>query len=218
MHGPTFTSSIRLYGLFSDDLNDSANDLLVTHDDSGHSAIRAFVSRLDAEIVLNACGAQGYHARLLSQCFDPNAYLRAHQGWLRLHICYGFAAHQYNLLEMNEWFVPVGRLAQVHIGKWTAAHYLSWGQELTQLLQTCYEQAGLRNYNAQLNEWDDASASEIRWQANEALRAMPPRLSGHEPLSQIALFDAVECRWCFASTNNDARALRTQTPPQGTLS
>ncbi|MEO9332451.1 hypothetical protein ABI260_09140 [Pseudomonas guguanensis] len=215
---PTFKSSLRLYGLFRDGTGEQAGQISCMHNLNGCNAIRAFVSRLDAEIAVRYCGVEGYQARLLSECFDPNAYLRDHQGWLSLHICCGFAAHSQHLLEAEQRLIPMGWLAQAHLGEWTSTHYLAWGQQLSQQLQACYDRVGLRNYNALLNEWDDVCAAEMRWHTDEALHAMPPRLSSQQKPSQFALFDAVECRWRFASSNMDVHESHTRIQPQGALS
>lgn len=57
----------------------------------GGSAIRAFVSRLDAELMTRSAGLADYRVIPL-RTFDPTAFIDAHQGWLMLHICCGFVA------------------------------------------------------------------------------------------------------------------------------
>ncbi|MFI8744374.1 hypothetical protein ACIGKL_04365 [Pseudomonas sp. NPDC077186] len=217
LHPPTFKSSIRLYGLVKDGVGGQPSQVSVAYNANGSQAICAFVSRLDAEIAIRACGLEDYQVRPLSQFFDPNPYL-SDQGWLAMHICCGFAANHEQLLETGEGLIPMGWLTHAHIVEWTAEHYLNWGEQLSHQLQTLYDRAGLRNYNALLNEFDGACAAEMRWHTDEALHVMPPRFPSSESPSQFALFDAIECRWCFGNSNKDVPEPHTKIPSQGALS
>jgi hypothetical protein len=217
LHPPTFKSSIRLYGLVKDGGGGQPSLVFCAQSANGSNAIQAFVSRLDAEIAARTCSLEGYHVRQLSQFFDPNSYLPGHEGWLIMHICCGFAAYHKHLLEADGRLVPMGWFTYAHIGEWTAEHYLDWGEQLPRQLQTLYDRAGLRNYNALLNELDGACAAEMRWHTDEALCAMPARFPSYENPSQFALFDAIECCWCFGNSNTDVPEPHTISP-QGALS
>lgn len=212
-----FRSSIRLYGLVKDGVGQPSVVFSVPSA-NGSNAIQAFVSRLDAEIAARTYAHEGYQVRPFSQCFDPNPHLPGHQGWLIIHICCGFAAHHKHLQEVDGRLVPMGWFTYADIGEWTPGHYLHWGEQLPRQLQALYDKAGLRNYNALLNELDDVCATEMRWHTDEALDTMPARFPSDETPSQFALFDAIECCWCFANSNTDVHEPHTNTPPQGALS
>jgi hypothetical protein len=218
LHPPTFKSSIRLYGLVKDGIGGQPSLAFCVQGVNGSKAIQAFVSRLDAEIVARTCSLGDYQVRLLSEFFDPNPYLPDHQGWLAMHICCGFAAHRKHLLEADGQLVPMGWFTYAHVDEWKAEHYLDWGEQLPRQLQTVYDRAGLHDYNALLNELDGACAAEMLWHTDEALHVMPPRFPSYENPSQFALFDAIECCWCFGNSNTDVHEPHTKTPPQGALS
>jgi len=89
-------ASMRLYGLVknsgcSDNPQRQPVDILCIVNRTGGKAIRAFVSRLDAELMTRSAGLGDYRVIALRQ-FEPNAFIDAHQGWLTLHICCGFVA------------------------------------------------------------------------------------------------------------------------------
>jgi hypothetical protein len=103
------------------------------------------------------------------------------------------------------------------LGQWTAEHHLDLGAQMAELLQTAYEQIHLRNYNACLNELDDATPAELGWQVDEAWRFVqtvtPPDSREH----CHALFDPVDNRWCFAATDVDIYQPHPQPQKQGAL-
>ena len=89
-------ASMRLYGLVknsgsTDNPQRQPVDILCMTNRTGGTAIRAFVSCLDAELMTRSAGLDGYRVIPL-RTFDPTAFIDAHQGWLMLHICCGFVA------------------------------------------------------------------------------------------------------------------------------
>ncbi|WP_285420704.1 hypothetical protein [Pseudomonas sp. efr-133-TYG-5] len=60
---------------------------------------------------------------------------------------------------------------------------------MADLLQTTYERNHLRNYNAWLNELDDASPAELAWQTDEAWRHLQTATSPDSREHCHALFD-----------------------------
>ncbi|MCP1518039.1 hypothetical protein J2Y74_002349 [Pseudomonas migulae] len=214
----TFKSSIRLYGLVKNVSGAQAGLALTTKGPNGHPAVQTFVSRLDAELMLCTCGDEDLQVRLLSQFFDPNPFLAANRGWLTLHIGSGFAANTDRLIKTDERLQPMGWIVHADIGMWTPGHYLYWGEQLSRQLQATYDAAGLHHYNTQLNELDEASAQDIRWNATEALNALPDGTCTTGYPTQVALFDAIECRWCFAKTNTQGNCLHDTRVRQGGLS
>lgn len=98
-------------------------------------------------------------ARIALRHFEPNAFIDAHQGWLTLHICCGFVAPASHSLLKDGALMPMGWYVYSEIGQWTAEHHLDLGVQMADLLQTAYERNHLRNYNAWLNELDDAHGS-----------------------------------------------------------
>lgn len=214
----TFKSSIRLYGLLKNVRGAQAGLALTTRNSQGHPAVQAFVSRLDAEIMARTCGDDDLQVRPLSQFFDPDSFLAANRGWLTLHIGCGFAAHTDRLIETDKRLRPMGWFIHADIGKWTPDHYVCWGEQLSRQLQATYDAAGLHHYNSLLNELDDAPAYDLQWHTTEALNALPGGACTTAPPTQVALFDAIECRWCFAKSNAQGNSLHDTRVLQGGLS
>jgi hypothetical protein len=88
---------------------------------------------------------------------------------------------------------------------------------MAELLQSTYERNHLRNYNAWLNELDDATPAELAWQVDEAWQhlqfATPPDSREH----CHALFDPVDYRWRFAATDIDIHQPHPEPLKQGAL-
>jgi hypothetical protein len=200
-------ASMRLYGLVkntgaSDDPKRQAVDILCMTQRSGGLAIRAFVSRLDAELMARSSGLGEYRVVAL-KTFDPAAIIDAHQGWLMLHICCGFVALAGHSLLNNGALIPMGWYAYSEVGRWTSGHHLDLGVQMDELLQSTYVRNHLRNYNAWLNELDDATPADLKWQADEAWRAVQTAISPESREHCHALFDPVDNRWRFAATDID---------------
>lgn len=145
-------STMRLYGLVknsgsSDNPQRQPVDILCMTNRTGGSAIRAFVSRLDAELMTRSAGLADYRVIPL-RTFDPTAFIDAHQGWLTLHVCCGFVAPAGHSLLKDGGLMPMGWYVYSDIGQWTAQHHLDLGAQMAELLQSTYERNHLRNYNA----------------------------------------------------------------------
>lgn len=214
-------ASMRLYGLVknsgsTDNPQRQPVDILCIVNRMGGKAIRAFVSRLDAELMARSAGLDGYRVIPLRN-FDPNGFIDAHQGWLTLHVCCGFVAVAGDSLLHEGALSPMGWYVYSEIVQWTAEHHLNLGAQMAELLQTTYEQIHLRNYNAWLNELDDATPAELGWQVDEAWRLVqtitPPDSREH----CHALFDPVDNRWCFAATDVDIYQPHPEPQKQGAL-
>ncbi len=105
-------ASMRLYGLVknsgsSDNPQRQPVDILCMTNRTGGSAIRAFVSRLDAELMTRSAGLADYRVIPL-RTFDPTAFIDAHQGWLTLHVCCGFVAPAGHSLLKDGGLMPMG--------------------------------------------------------------------------------------------------------------
>jgi hypothetical protein len=184
---------MRLYGLVknagcSDNPQRQSVDILCIFNRTGGKAIRAFVSRLDAELMARSAGLDEYRVIALRQ-FEPNAFIEAQQGWLTLHICCGFVAPANHSLLKDGALITMGWYVYCEIGQWTAEHHLDLGVQMADLLQTTYERNHLRNYNAWLNELDDASPAELAWQTDEAWRHLQTATSPDSREHCHALFD-----------------------------
>ncbi|MGE8175472.1 hypothetical protein [Pseudomonas fluorescens] len=216
-----FRASMRLYGLVknlgsTDVILQQSVEILCTVSRAGSKAIRAFVSRLDAELMVRTVGLNEYRVVPLSS-FNPNLFIQEQQGWLALHVSCGFAVRAGLPLLSDGALLPMGWYAYSDIGQWTASHHLDFGPQMASLLQTAYERVGQRNYNAFLNELDSASHADLQWQVDEAWRALG---SSSVPLpggDHHALFDPVENRWCFAATDIDIYHFHPETQKQGAL-
>ncbi|WP_130928897.1 hypothetical protein [Pseudomonas sp. Sample_20] len=200
-------ASMRLYGLVkttgsSDDPNRQAVEILCMAQRTGGLAIRAFVSRLDAELMTRSADLGDYRVVAL-RTFDPTAIIDAHQGWLMLHVSCGFVALAGHSLLKNGALIPMGWHVYSEVGRWTSRHHLDLGVEMGDLLQSTFERNHLRNYNAWLNELDDATPAELSWQANEAWRAIQTATAPESREHCHALFDPVDNRWRFVATDID---------------
>lgn len=214
-------ATMRLYGLVknsgsSDNPQRQPVDILCTTNSTGGKAIRAFVSRLDAELMTRSAGLDDYRVIAL-RTFDPTAFIDAHQGWLTLHICCGFVAPAEHSLLKDGGLMPMGWYAYSEIGQWTAEHHLDLGAKMVDLLQSTYERNHLRNYNAWLNELDDASPAELAWQTDEAWRHLQTAASPDSREHCHALFDPVDNRWRFAATDIDIHQPHPEPLKQGAL-
>ncbi|MCU7248773.1 hypothetical protein [Pseudomonas koreensis] len=214
-------ASMRLYGLVknsgsSDNPHRQPVDVLCTLNRHGGKAIRAFVSRLDAELMARSAGLDDYRVLAL-RSFDPNEFIDAHRGWLTLHVCCGFVAMAGQSLLDNDALSPMGWYVYSEIGRWTAEHHLELGQQMADLLQATYDRNHLPDYNAWLNELDDATPCELSWQADEAWRQLQTVISPDNREHRHALFDPVENRWRFAATAIDIYQPHPQSPKQGAL-
>lgn len=122
-------ASIRLYGLVknlgsSDNPNHQPVDILCTVNRMGCKAIRAFVSRLDAELMARSAGYDDYRVIPL-RTFDPNGFIDVHQGWLSLHVCCGFVAPAGQSMFHQGVLSPMGWYVYSETGRWTAERYAS---------------------------------------------------------------------------------------------
>lgn len=192
----TFKSSIRLYGLTRKNGDGQYQEVSCTTTSNGIPVVRAFVSRLDAEL---AAQNSDLEAQPLSQFFCPSI-LAEQQGSLNLHICLGFAAKNRQLLVQNEQLVPMGWFTHIDVRSWGEGYYLNWGDELPSKLGGIYNLLKLANYNAFLNILDVAHPKEMHWHKSEAIGVMSTHDAETSSWDQVALFDPIDCRWCFGST------------------
>jgi len=193
-----FKSSIRLYGLTRKNSNGRYQEISCTTTPNGVSVVRAFISRLDAEL---AAQNSDLEAQPLSQFFCPGPLAEQQHG-LNFHISLGFAAKNHQLLIQNKQLVPMGWLTYINVGTWDESYYLNWGDELPHKLEKIYALLELPDYNAFLNELDVAHPKEIQWHKAEALGVMQTRVAESHNGDQISLFDPVNCRWCFGSSTD----------------
>ncbi|WP_323167288.1 hypothetical protein [Pseudomonas atacamensis] len=137
-------ASMRLYGLVkttgsSDDPNRQAVEILCMAQRTGGLAIRAFVSRLDAELMTRSADLGDYRVVAL-RTFDPTAIIDAHQGWLMLHVSCGFVALAGHSLLKNGALIPMGWHVYSEVGRWTSRHHLDLGVEMVERPE--YERPG----------------------------------------------------------------------------
>lgn len=214
-------ASIRLYGLvknsgFTDNPQRQPVDILCMVNRLGGKAIRAFVSRLDAELMTRSAGLHDYRVIPLRN-FEPKTFIDAHQGWLTLHISCGFVAQAGHSLLKDGALMPMGWYVYSEIGQWKAEHHLDLGTQMAELLQSTYELNRLRNYNAWLNELDDATPAELTWHVDEAWQHLQTAISPDSREHSHALFDPVDNRWRFAATEVDIYQPHPEPLKQGAL-
>lgn len=173
-HPSGLRTSLRLYGLIrvlgSSDIPSLASaEVLCTPCGSG-SAIRAFVSRLDAELVARSMPASGYRTIPLAQ-FDPTEFIQAHQGWLSIFLCCGLSSQRGSLTMPNGSLPSLGWFIHAQTGPWASGRFLNWGEEVTQTLLNAYQNVDMPNYNAWLNQLDSYSdyamenCTQLAWRA-----------------------------------------------------
>ncbi|MFJ2488517.1 hypothetical protein [Pseudomonas sp. NPDC087639] len=214
-------ASMRLYGLVknsgsSDNPQRQPVDILCVVSRTGGKAIRAFVSRLDAELMARSEGLDAYRVIPL-RSFDPTVFIDVQQGWLTLHICCGFVAPAGHSLLKDGALMPMGWYVYSEIGQWTAEHHLDLGAQMAELLQSTYDLIHLHNYNAWLNEIDDATPADLLWQTDEAWRHLQTAASPDSREHCHALFDPVDNRWRFAATDIDIHQPHPEPLKQGAL-
>lgn len=216
--GSCFRSSITLYGLcktqgHSDKAHRQHVQILCAPCVNGAQAIRAFVSRLDAELMAKIHARDGYQVIPLD-CFDPTQPIQDHHGWLMMHICIGFTARANQLLNHNGQLMPLGWFVYVETGRWTSEHFIDWGPEMARLLQASYDSIGLPDYPAWLDELNNALETEKRWHVDQAWHTLPP-LTSPDNANQHALLDPIERRWRFSSSQIEIGKPRLTVSDQG---
>lgn len=214
-------ATMRLYGLVknlgsTDDRHRQAVDILCTLNRAGGKAIRAFVSRLDAELMRRSHGLEAYRVIPL-RTFDPNPFIQEHQGWLTLHVCCGFVAPADQSLLNDGTLSPMGWYVYSDIGQWTAERYIDFGPQMARLLQTSYDRIGLRDYNTVLNDLDSVSDADLKWQVAEVWQTLHNVSSPDSHNDCHALFDPVDNRWCFVATDIDIYQPHPEPQKQGAL-
>lgn len=214
-------ASIRLYGLVknlgsSDNPNRQPVDILCTVNRMGGKAIRAFVSRLDAELMARSAGFDDYRVIPL-RTFDPSEFIDAHQGWLTLHVCCGFVAPAGQSIFHQGVLSPMGWYVYSELGRWTTERYLDFGPQMAELLQTTYDQHRLTGYNTWLNQLDDATTAELNWFADEAWQQLQTLIPPNSREHCHVLFDSVDNRWRFAATDVDLYQPHPEPLKQGAL-
>ncbi|MBV4457292.1 hypothetical protein KVG96_04950 [Pseudomonas sp. COR58] len=214
-------ASMRLYGLVknlgsTDNPHRQAVDILCTVNRTGGNAIRAFVSRLDAELMARSAGLEGYRVIPL-RTFDPNVFIGAHRGWLMLHVCCGFTAPSGQAMLHEGTLSPMGWYVYLEAGRWTDRHYLELGPQMAGLLQDTYRLHGLRHYNDWLNELDDATPAELAWQADQAWQRAQTVIALDGRGHRHGLFDPTDNRWRFAATDIDIHQPHPEPLKQGAL-
>lgn len=198
-HPSGLKSSLHLYGLvrivgFSDTLVSTPVEILCAACGEG-KAIRAFVSRLDAELVARSMSGTGYHVVPLAQ-FDPTEFIQQHQGWLTVHITCGFSSGRDTLRLEDGDLQSLGWFIYTQTGPWSPGRFIHWGEELSEILLIAYRSVGMPNYNAWLNQLDGYSIQamddcvEIAWQT---LLASRPIGESHR-----ALFNPMDECWLFS--------------------
>ncbi|MGE7957073.1 hypothetical protein ACQKQA_10845 [Pseudomonas sp. NPDC089530] len=195
-------SSIRLYGLVT---------VTGVHDqpalepvqiscvgDVQAPCVRAFVSRLDAEIYLSSACLPDYRVVPLRQ-FDPSQLLSHGNGWLKLNICLGFAARDERLLgSPRQAVIPVGLTAWTRPAQDEQGYYLQWSDTaLPDYLLSAYQCVGAQDYNRQLNELDDLAPAAMGRIVADALQLSLPLGAQGSTASQLALFDVEDGCWRF---------------------
>jgi len=180
-HPSGLNTSLRLYGLvrivgFSDTPASTPVEILCAASGEG-KAIRAFISRLDAELVAKSMPGTGYRVVPLAQ-FDPAGFIQQHQGWLTVYITCGFSS-QRDTLRLADGDLPsLGWFIYAQTGPWSPGRFIHWGEEVAEILLSAYRSVGMPNYNAWLNQLDGYSIQamdncvEIAWQALLACRPM----------------------------------------------
>lgn len=212
---------MRLYGLVknlgsTDNLYRQSVDILCTVTRTGGKAIRAFVSRLDAELMARTDDLAEYRVVPL-RSFDPTAFIQDQHGWLSLHVSCGFVARAGQPLLTAGALLPMGWNVYSEIGQWTAKHYVDFGPQMASLLQSTYERLGLRDYNAWFNDLDSATTADLQWQVDEAWIALNSVLPPAFDDDCHALFDPVENLWRFAATDIDIYHPQPVPQKQGAL-
>ncbi|MFJ2364783.1 hypothetical protein ACIPIN_13990 [Pseudomonas sp. NPDC087697] len=203
-HPRGLKSSLRLYGLvrivgFSDTPGSTPVEILCAASGEG-KAIRAFVSRLDAELVARSMPGAGYRVVPLAQ-FDPTGFIQQHQGWLTVHITCGFSSQRGTLRLADGDLPSLGWFIYAQTGPWSPGRFIHWGEEVAEILLSAYRSVGMPNYNAWLNQLDDYSTQamdncvEIAWQT---LRACRPMRENHR-----ALFNPMDECWRFSDSPID---------------
>ncbi len=201
LHPSGLKTSLRLYGLvrivgFSDAPTSTPVEILCAASGKG-KAIRAFVSRLDAELVARSMPGTGYRVIPLAQ-FDPTEFIQQHQGWLTVHITCGFTSQRGTLRLANGDLTSLGWFVYAQTGPWAPGRFLNWGEEVAQTLLDAYRSVDMPNYNAWLNQLDDYSAhamddcTELAWQALKACR--PPQ-ENHR-----VMYNPVDESWRLSDT------------------
>lgn len=192
----TFKSSIPLYGLTRKNGDGQYQEVSCTTTSEGVSVVRAFVSRLDAEL---AAQNSDLEAQLLSRFFCPDL-LAMQQDGINLHVCLGFAANNRRLSLQNRQLVPLGWFAHIDVRSWGDGYYLDWGDELPLKFGRLYDLLKLANYSSFLDTLNAALPKEMHWHKSEAIGVMPTEDDKTDSWNQVALFDPVECRWRYGST------------------
>lgn len=132
LHPSGLKTSLRLYGLvrivgFGDMPASTPVEILCAASGEG-KAIRAFVSRLDAELVARSMPDSGYRVVPLAQ-FDPTGFIQQHRGWLTVHITYGFSS-QRDTLRLADGDLPsLGWFIYAQTGPWSPGRFIHWGEE-----------------------------------------------------------------------------------------
>ena len=204
LHPSGLKTSLRLYGLvrtigFSDTPASAPVEILCAASGEG-KAIRAFVSRLDAELVARSMPDSGYRVVPLAH-FDPTGFIQQHQGWLTVHITCGFSS-QRDTLRLADGDLPsLGWFIYAQTGPWSPERFIHWGEEVAEILLSAYRSVGMPNYNAWLNQLDEYSTQamddcvEIAWQT---LLACHPLRENHR-----ALFNPMDECWRFSDSPID---------------
>ena len=203
-HPSGLKTSLRLYGLarilgFSDTPASTPVEILCATSGKG-KAIRAFVSRLDAELVVRSMPGTGYHVVPLAQ-FDPTGFIQQHQGWLSVHITCGFSSQRGTLRLADGDLPSLGWFIHAQTRPWSPGRFINWGEEVAEILIDAYRGAGMPNYNAWLNQLDGYSIQamdscvEIAWQT---LLACRPTHENHR-----ALFNPTDECWRFSDSPID---------------
>jgi hypothetical protein len=204
LHPSGLKTSLRLYGLvrivgFGDIPASTPVEVLCAASGEG-KAIRAFVSRLDAELVARSMPDSGYRVVPLAQ-FDPTGFIQQHQGWLTVHITCGFSSRRDTLRLADGDLPSLGWFIYAQTGPWSPGRFIHWGEEVAEILLSAYRSVGLPNYNAWLNQLDDYSTQamdncvEIAWQT---LLACRPMRENHR-----ALFNPMDECWRLSDSSID---------------
>jgi len=187
-HPSGLRTSLRLYGLvrptgFSDNPTLQPVDIFCTPCGAGR-AIRAFASRLDAELVARTMPSSGYHVLPLAQ-LDPTDFISKHNGWLNVFLACGFGAEPNSPYLAGNDLQSLGWFVHANTGPWVAGRCLHWGEEVTQTLLDAYQSVGMPNYNTWLNQLDHfnpEAMDDCTFTAWQALKKLKPMQQNHRAL------------------------------------
>lgn len=143
----------------------------------------------------------GVGVPVLKVVADRELFIRHHDGWLTLHILYGYAAHG-NKLMRDAGGYPMGLTYPFH-EKFEAERiedpiHLEFGERAAIWLNRVYHAVGLPDYPSLVSDQARSSMAELELLASIALQAAEYAEEEEYKTLQCAAFDPVEAEWRFA--------------------